>query len=41
MPKTAALSDKAKKEISQLLEKYVTSVAATQAVINSRSEAGK
>jgi len=40
MPKTAALSDKAKKEIAQLLESYVTSVAATQSVINSRYKAG-
>ena len=41
MPKNAALTDKAKKEIAQLLEDYVAGVAATQAVMNSRREMGQ
>jgi len=41
MPKTAALTDNAKKEIAQLLEDYVLGVAATQAAINSRHDLGE
>lgn len=41
MPKTAALTDKAKKEIAQLLENYVMGVASTQSTIKSRRKAGE
>ena len=41
MPKTAALTDKAKKEIAKLLEDYVAGVAETQAAINSRRDLGE
>lgn len=41
MPKTAALTDNAKKEIAQLLEDYVLGVEATQAAINSRHDLGE
>jgi len=41
MPKIAALTEKAKKEIAQLLEDYVAGVAETQAVMNSRRNLGE
>lgn len=41
MPKTAALTDNAKKEIAQLLEDYATGVESTQSAINSYVEEGR
>ena len=41
MPKTAALTDNAKKEIAQLLEDYATGVEFTQSAINSYVEEGR
>ncbi len=40
MPKTATLTDKAKREIAQLLEDYVAEVASTPSVIKSRLKSG-